>query len=149
MHEIEDSLLNELKANGFITTPTNVDSKEKIDAKLKLEELGLVYRKAKSTFRLTKDGHKAIELGSLAKWMEYDEAKNKTTINHIETNNGIANQDSFRNLSDSPITQSVKHTPSKKEAKQTWYTSPMFTFIIWPLLVMIVGGFILFKLGWI
>jgi nitrate reductase NapE component len=70
-------------------------------------------------------------------------------INYIGKNTGIANQDSFRNLSDSPIPQSVKHTPSKKEAKQTWYTSPMFTFIIWPLLVVIIGGFILFKLGWI
>lgn len=58
------------------------------------------------------------------------------------------NQDSFRNLLDNPITQSVNAIPSNSEAKQTWYTSPIFMYLIWPIITAIIAGFLIFIFGW-
>ncbi len=52
-------------------------------------------------------------------------------------------------LEESPMTQSVNTTPNKKEAATTWYTSAIFIYLIWPLVVLLIGGFILYRLGWI
>lgn len=54
-------------------------------------------------------------------------------------------------LSHSPITQSVNPTPSIKHKNKgkAWYGNPLFTQLIWPLLVLLIGGYLLFRFGWV
>jgi len=71
--------------------------------------------------------------------------KSGIIINSFNNNSGNLNQDS--DFSESPITQSVTITPSTNESmdkNMAWYSKPLFKYFVWPLLVILVGSYIVY-----
>lgn len=63
-----------------------------------------------------------------------------------ENDNSASFHDSF--FENSPISHSATTTPNKKDAKIVWYKSWWFTYIVCPILVALLGAFIIYKLRW-
>ena len=52
-------------------------------------------------------------------------------------------------LRDSPIIHKTITTPNTKERKATWYTSPIFKYLIFPIVVILIGTYLCHLFGWI
>ena len=94
---------------------------------------------------------KITEAGKYKLSLEKELAKEYTSSNtvnqiHVVTNNGVINQDSVRDLSNSPIIQSVTTTPNRNEKKQAWYASTIFKYLIWPTISGLIIAFIFYYL---
>jgi len=65
---IHDQILKEIAKNNFLSF-TKDDSRERYDALYKLEAFGLVTKHSKCSYKLTKDGFKAIDIGGFYNWV--------------------------------------------------------------------------------
>ena len=89
----------------------------------------------------------AIEFSQNGGFAGEKERQNKPSINiekylHSTNNSGIIAQDSSFTARDIPINQRVTTTPSTKESTtnaKAWYNKPEFIYLVWPLLVVIIG----------
>ena len=48
-----------------------------------------------------------------------------------------------------PKIQSVITTPKKNDANATWYNIPLLKYFIWPLLVLLIGAYLVYLFGWV
>lgn len=121
-----DGILDHLDKERWISFSKD-DSAETFKARDKLRAYGLIEEYKRYSWRLTKDGYKAIELGGFEKWYE-NENKGRHSeftqpqikvdnLSIVTGNKNNINQSKLDNSPKSVLTTDIK---SNKENKRSW-----------------------------
>lgn len=118
-------ILTQCKTNGFYSSPAKDETKDRKVALNQAVTNNWLTESSRYRFELTSEGFKVLEAGSISKYQELKESKDKTVFNQttIKTDNYIGG-DNYGDLSlnkdlNSPTTQNTVHKTIKESNKKS------------------------------